>query len=57
MLAALQDKLMLVLADCTFETEDDLLGSFGFLVKDRLGLTTISGLFAIITALTFKEFD
>ena len=54
-LAAFQDKLMLVLADGTFQTQDNLLGSLGFLVEDGLGLTTIAGLFTIVTTFTLGK--
>ena len=53
MLAALQDQLVLGLADGAFETQSDLLGGLGLLVEDRLGLTTITGLLTIVTALTY----
>lgn len=46
---------MLVLADSTFQTQDNLLGSLGFLVEDGFGLTTVAGLFAVVTALTLGE--
>lgn len=34
------------------ETKDNLLGSLGLLVENRLGLTTITGLLAVVTSLT-----
>lgn len=46
---------MLVLADGTFETQNDLLGSLGLLVENGFGLTTISGLFTVVTTLTLGE--
>ncbi len=54
-LASLQSQLVLVLANVAFQTQDDLLGSLGLLVEDRLGLTTITGLFAVVTTLTLSE--
>lgn len=51
-LAALVDKLVLSLARSAFKTNDSLLGSLGLLVEDGLGLTTITGLLTIVTALT-----
>ena len=54
-LAAFQDELMLVLADGTFQTQDNLLGSLGFLVENRFGLTTITGLLTIVTTLTLGK--
>lgn len=37
------------------ETKDDLLGGLGLLVEDRLGLTSITGLLAVITTLSLSE--
>ena len=54
-LATLQDKLMLVLANGTFQTEDNLLGSLGLLVENGLSLTTITGLLTIVTTFTLSE--
>lgn len=54
-LAAFQDKLMLVLADGTFQTQDNLLGSLGLLVENGFGLTTVAGLFTVITTFTLGE--
>ena len=55
MLAALVDKLVLSLARNAFKTNDSLLGSLGLLVEDGLGLTTITGLLTIVTALTCEN--
>lgn len=52
MLAALQSDLVLVLANLAFETKDNLLGGLGLLVEDGFGLTTITGLLSVVTALT-----
>lgn len=54
-LASLQGELCLGLADCAFHSEDDLLGGLGLLSEDRLGLTTITTLLAIVTTLTLGE--
>lgn len=55
MLAALQSELSLGLADRALQPEDDLLGSLSLLVEDRLGLTTVTGLLAVITTLSLGE--
>src|SRR5438874_12669060 len=55
MLAPLQCQLSLRLADRTLQSQHDLLRRLGFLVKDRLGLTSITRLLAIITALSLCE--
>ena len=52
MLASLQRQLLLGLALCALETQNDLLGSLGLLVEDGLGLTTITALLTVITTLT-----
>ena len=54
-LAALQNELMLVLANSAFETQNDLLSSLGLLVEDGFGLTTVTGLLAIVTTLSLSE--
>ena len=51
-LAALQRQLLLGLAGSALETQDDLLGGLGLLVEDGLGLTTVTALLAVVTALT-----
>jgi hypothetical protein len=38
------------------KSEGDLLGCFGFLSKDRFGLSTITGLLAIVTSSTLGSF-
>lgn len=53
-LASLQRQLLLGLALCALETQDDLLGSLGLLVEDRLGLTTITALLSVVTTLTLS---
>ena len=55
MLAALESHLHLVLADGALEPEDDLLGRLGLLVEDGLGLTTVTTLLPVVTALTLGE--
>ncbi len=46
---------MLVLADGTFQTQDDLLGGLGFLMEDGFGLTTVAGLLTVVTTLSLGE--
>ena len=55
MLGALEDVLDGLLAGGAGELEDDLLGGLGLLVEDRLGLTTITTLLTVVTALTLGE--
>lgn len=52
MLATLQRELSLGLALDAFQPQDDLLGGLGLLVEDRLGLTTVTALLAVVTTLT-----
>lgn len=54
-LAALQRQLALGLALNAFQTQHDLLGGLGLLVEDGLGLTTVTGLLAVVTALSLGE--
>lgn len=54
-LASLQGQLRLGLALDALQSQDDLLGSLGLLVEDRLGLTTITALLSVVTALTLGE--
>jgi hypothetical protein len=51
-LASLQGQLALGLALDALQPQDNLLGSLSLLVEDRLGLTTITALLAIITTLS-----
>jgi len=55
MLAALQRQLCLGLALRALQPQDDLFGRLGLLVEDRLRLTTVSGLLAIVTTLALRE--
>lgn len=55
MLAALQGELLLGLASSALEAQDDLLGGLGLLVEDGLGLTTVTTLLPVVTALTLGE--
>ncbi len=55
MLAALERQLALGLALNTFQTQDNLLRGLSLLVEDRLGLTTVTALLAIVTALSLGE--
>lgn len=54
-LASLQRQLELGLALDTLQSQNNLLGSLSLLVEDRLGLTTITGLLAVVSALTLGE--
>lgn len=54
-LASLQRKLLLGLALRALETQDNLLGSLGLPTEDRLGLTTVTALLAVVTTLTLRE--
>ena len=55
MLASLQRQLCLRLACRAFQSQHDFLRGLGLLVEDRLGLSTVAGLLAIITALSLCE--
>lgn len=55
MLASLEGQLLLGLARGAFESEDNLLGRLGLLVENRLGLTTVTGLLAVVSTLTLRE--
>jgi hypothetical protein len=55
MLAPLQCQLRLRLADRALKPQHDLLRCLGLLVKDRFGLTSVTGLLAIVTALSLCE--
>lgn len=52
MLASLQRNLVLVLANIAFKTQNNLLGSLGLFVEDGFGLTTVTGLFTVVTTLS-----
>jgi hypothetical protein len=54
-LAALEGQLALGLALDALQSQDNLLGGLGLLVEDGLGLTTITGLLAVVTALSLSE--
>lgn len=54
-LAALQGELSLGLALDALQSQDNLLGGLGLLVEDGLGLTTVTGLLTVVTALTLSE--
>lgn len=54
-LGALEDVLDGHLAAGASELQDDLLCGLGLLVEDRLGLTTITTLLTVVTALTLGE--
>ena len=54
-LASLQAQMCLGLAVCALESEDDLLCCLVLLVEDRLGLTSVTGLLAVVSALSLGE--
>jgi len=54
-LASLEGDMRSVLALGALETKNDLLGGLGLLVEDGLGLTTVTGLLAVISTLTLGE--
>jgi hypothetical protein len=54
-LAALQGELQLGLALDALQSQHNLLGGLGLLVEDGLGLTTITRLLAVVTALSLGE--
>jgi hypothetical protein len=54
-LASFQGQLVLVLAHGAFQSQDDLFRSLGFLVENRLGLTTETRLLAVITTLSLGK--
>ena len=54
-LATLQGQLSLGLALRAFQTEHNLLGGLGFLVEHGLGLTTVTALLPVVTALSLGE--
>jgi len=51
-LASLDDQELLLLGFGALKTKHNLLGGLGLLVEDGFGLSTVSGLFAIVTTLT-----
>lgn len=55
MLASLQSKLGLGLADRALQPQHNLLGGLGLLPEHGLGLTTITALLPIVTTLTLRE--
>ena len=55
MLATLDCNLMLMLANGAFKTQHNLLGSFGLLVEDGLGLTAETLLLLVVTTLSLGE--
>lgn len=55
MLASLQRQLGLGLALDTLQTQHNLLGGLGLLVEDGLGLTTVTGLLTVVSALSLGE--
>ena len=55
MLATLQGQLHLCLAGNTLQSQHNLLGGLSLLVEDRLSLTTVTGLLAVVSALSLGE--
>jgi hypothetical protein len=54
-LASLKNNLVRKRALTTLELEDNLLSSLSLLVENGLGLTTITGLLTVVTALTYRK--
>jgi len=54
-LASLQRKLGLCLAAHALQPKHDLLRGLGFLVEHGFGLTTVTGLLAVVTPLSLGE--
>jgi len=54
-LASLERKLSLGLAAGALQSQDDFLGGLGLLVEDGLRLTSVSGLLAVVSALSLRE--
>jgi hypothetical protein len=54
-LATLESQLALGLALDALQSQHNLLGGLGLLVEDRLSLTTVTGLLAVVTALSLGE--
>jgi len=55
MLASLQRQLCLRLARCALQSQHNFLRSLCLFVENRFSLTTVTGLFAIITTLSLRE--
>ena len=55
MLTPLETKLRLGLAVHALEPKHDLLRRLGLLVEHGLGLTSVTGLFAVVSALSLSE--
>lgn len=55
MLASLQRQLCLGLATRAFQPQHHLFRCLGFLVKDGFGLSSVSGLFAVVAALSLGD--
>jgi hypothetical protein len=54
-LASLQSQLSLGFALRALQSEHNLLGGLGLLVEDGFGLTTVTALLPVVTALTLGE--
>jgi len=54
-LAALERQLCLGLARVALQPQHDLLGGLGLFVENRLGLTSVTGLLAVVTTLSLGE--
>jgi hypothetical protein len=55
MLGSLETKLLLGLTFLAFKTKDNLTGSLGLLVKDRLCLSTETHLLGVVTSLSLSK--
>lgn len=55
MFASLNNQLSLVFASSAFHSQYNLFGCLGLLLKDWFGLTTITGLFTIVTTFTLSK--
>lgn len=55
MFASFESNLLLVFTYSTFHPKYDFFGCLGFLVKHRLGLTTVTRLLAVITTFALCE--
>merc|ERR1711902_477081 len=54
MLASLDDQKLLLLRLGALESEYDLFGGFGLLVEDGFGLSSVSGLFSVVTTFSLS---
>ena len=52
MFASFQGNLLFIFTYCAFHSKNDLLGGLCLLVEHRLGLSTVTGLFSVVTTFT-----